>query len=117
MHMPYHALPCMKGMVGHGIGMRLAAKFHFTQNDGFLYSRAFSTCRSVGKTKEIENRLVRFTPDLHLENDPNLLVKYKREAGKGSEAKVLAMTYWMAMKYTIGSDQKRNSKGVKQCDK
>jgi len=42
--------------------------------------------------------LVRFTPDLHLENEPNVLVKYKREAGKSSEAKGLAMTYWMAKK-------------------
>ena len=50
------------------------------------------------QNKGNRNRLVRFTPDLHLENEPNVLVKYKREAGKSSEAKGLAMTYWMAKK-------------------
>ena len=36
-----HSLPCLVGHgMGMGIGVRLAAKFHFAQNDGCLYSGA-----------------------------------------------------------------------------
>ena len=81
--------------MGMGIGVRLAAKFHFAQNDGCLYSGArFPLADRLAKQRKSKFDWLDLRLICTWRTNQNVLVKYKREAGKGSEAKVLKAVKW-----------------------